>query len=111
MRGWKRGEEEGREKEEGGEEEAEAGDEERIWVEEEGREEEDEQDEDEGRDSPGRDEEGKEATEGGMLRGCGDREVGDGGPVQDAGLRVGQLHTASGDFESDPSFQNTDDTF
>ncbi|CAL8364020.1 unnamed protein product [Arctogadus glacialis] len=78
---------------------------------EEGREEEDEQDEDEGRDSPGRDEEGRVATEGGMLRGCGDREVGDGGPVQDEGLRVGQLHTASGDFESDPSFQNTDDTF
>ena len=74
-------------------------------------EEEEEEEEDEGRDSSGKDEEWEEAREEGVLNGCGERERGDGGPVQEEGLQVGQLHTASGEFESDPSFQNTDDTF
>ncbi|CAL8296911.1 unnamed protein product [Lota lota] len=59
----------------------------------------------------GRDEEEKEAREEEMLGGCGEREGGNGGPVQDEGLQVGQFLTTSGEFESDPSFQNTDDTF
>ncbi|CAL8293634.1 unnamed protein product [Merluccius merluccius] len=74
-----------------------------------GREEENREDREEGREE----EDGEDGEEGrlGGGGGGGEREGGDGGPSQDERLKLGQLLMSSGELESDPSFQNTDDMF